>query len=426
MSTLDPAPYPVGLRLAGRRVLVVGGGKVAQRRVPALVAAGASVEVISPESTPAVEGHALSGEVVWTRRGYRHGDLDGAWYVVVATDDPVVNAQVSRDADELRIFCVRSDDATQATAWTPAVGRHGPLTVAVLGSRDPQRSSSVRDEILNRLRKGEIVAHKDRNRQPGVTLVGGGPGDPDLITVAGRRALQEADVVITDRLAPRELLAELAPDVEVIDATKLPRGRAASQDAINAVMVSRARDGHSVVRFKGGDSFVFGRGYEEVQACAEAQVPCRVVPGLTSAIAVPALAGIPVTHRGVAHDLTVVSGHLPPGHADSMVDWEAVARLTGTVVLLMAVHNLPAIGAALLAGGRGPETGCAIVQDGSMAAQRTVVARLAELGAVVSREDVRPPAIVVIGGVVDLAEGHDEHDEATSTARMMRPRSWPS
>ncbi len=229
MPELDgPAPYPAGLRLAGRRVLVVGGGKVAQRRVPALVTAGADVEVVSPESTPAIEGHALSGEITWSRRGYESSDLDGAWYVVVATDVPEVNAQVSRDAEAQRIFCVRSDDATAATAWTPATGRHGPLTVAVLGGRDPRRSASVRDEILTRLRSGEIAAAKDRQRVPGVTLVGGGPGDPDLITVAGRRALQEADVVVVDRLAPQALLAELAPDVEVIDATKLPRGRSAS------------------------------------------------------------------------------------------------------------------------------------------------------------------------------------------------------
>ena len=151
---------------------------------------------------------------------------------------------------------------------------------------------------MARLRSGEIAAPKDRVRTPGVVLVGGGPGDPDLITVAGRRALQEADVVVADRLAPPQLLAELGPDVELIDATKLPRGRAASQEAINALLVERARAGQSVVRFKGGDPFVFGRGFEELLACAAAGVPCRVIPGITSAVSVPALAGVPVTHRG--------------------------------------------------------------------------------------------------------------------------------
>ena len=211
---------------------------------------------------------------------------------------------------------------------------------------------SVRDEIVTRLRSGEIAAAKDRHREPGVVLVGGGPGDPDLITVAGRRALQEADVVVTDRLAPQQLLAELAPDVELIDATKLPRGRAASQDAINAVLIDRAKAGKSVVRFKGGDPFVFGRGYEELLACAAAGVACRIIPGITSAISVPALGGVPVTHRGVAHEFTVLSGHLPPDHPDSLIEWDALAKLRGTLVMLMAVENVGAIASALMAAGK--------------------------------------------------------------------------
>ena len=307
--------YPVGLRLDGRRVVVVGGGRVAQRRLPFLIESGAVVELVSPATTPAVEGKADAGEIVWHRRPYRDGDLSGAWYVVVATDDRAVNDAVSEEAERERVFCVRSDDATQATAWTPATGRHGPLTVAVLGSRDPRRSAAVRDEVMARLRSGEIAAPKDRQRTPGVVLVGGGPGDPDLITVAGRRALQEADVVVADRLAPQQLLAELGPDVEMVDAAKIPRGRAASQDAINRLLVERAQAGKSVVRFKGGDLRVRPR-IEEAIACAAAGVPCRVIPGVTSAVAVPALAGVPVTHRGVAHEFTVVSGHLAPDDPD--------------------------------------------------------------------------------------------------------------
>jgi uroporphyrin-III C-methyltransferase/precorrin-2 dehydrogenase/sirohydrochlorin ferrochelatase len=395
--------YPVGLRLHGRKVVVVGGGRVAQRRIPALVAAGAEVVVVSPECTPAVEGHARLGEVTWERRVYHRGDLAGAWYVLVATDSSDVNAVVSEEAEAERIFCVRSDAAEEATAWTPAVGRHGPLTVAVLGSRDPRRSAAVRDAIVDRLRSGEIAAPKDRVRTPGVVLVGGGPGDPDLITVAGRRALQEAEVVIADRLAPRELLAELGPDVELIDATKLPRGRAAEQDGINHVMIQRALEGRNVVRFKGGDPFVFGRGFEEAIACAEAGVPFRVIPGITSAVSVPALGGIPVTHRGVAHEFTVVSGHIPPGHPDSLVDWAALARLRGTLVLLMAVDNLPAITDMLLACGRDRRTPAAVVQDGSMSSQRVVTGELATIADDAAEAGVRPPAIVVIGDVVGVA-----------------------
>jgi uroporphyrin-III C-methyltransferase / precorrin-2 dehydrogenase / sirohydrochlorin ferrochelatase len=397
--------YPVALRLDGRRVVVVGGGRVAQRRLPFLIESGAAVEVISPETTPAVEGHAVAADIVWHRRRYEDGDLRGAWYVVVATDDRAVNDAASEEAEREHVFCVRSDDATQATAWTPATGRHGPLTVAVLGGRDPRRSAAVRDEVVARLRSGEIAAPKDRPRTPGVVLVGGGPGDPDLITVAGRRALQEADVVVADRLAPQRLLAELGPDVEVVDATKLPRGRAASQDAINRLLVEHAQAGKSVVRFKGGDPFVFGRGFEEAMACAAAGVPCRVIPGVTSAISVPALAGVPVTHRGVAHEFTVLSGHLPPDDPDSLVDWEAAAAMTGTLVLLMAVENLGAIAAALVKHGKRPGTPAAVVQDGSLDGQRAVFSSLEHVAAEIARQGLRPPAVVVVGDVVDVASG---------------------
>jgi uroporphyrin-III C-methyltransferase / precorrin-2 dehydrogenase / sirohydrochlorin ferrochelatase len=396
-------PYPSGLRLQGRRVVVVGGGHVAQRRVPRLLAAGADVVVIAPVTTPAVEGLAGSGEITWQPRGYRAGDLAEAWYVIAATDDPDVNARVSAEAEERRIFCVRADDATRATAWTPAVGRHAGVTVAVLGNREPRRSAGVRDAIIAALRDGAIAAPQDDERAAGVVLVGGGPGDPELVTVAARRALSEADVVVADRLAPRELLDELSPDVELVDVAKLPRGRATAQDEINRVIVARALAGKRVVRFKGGDSFVYGRGFEEALACEAAGVPWTVIPGLTSAIAVPAVAGIPVTHRGVAHDFTVVSGHLPPGHPESLVEWDAVARLRGTVVLLMAVQNLPAIAEALMAAGREKSTPVAVVSEGTMPGERTVLSTLGTTAEDIERQGVRPPAIVVIGDVVAVA-----------------------
>lgn len=397
------ATYPSGLRLSGRRVVVVGGGHVAQRRVPQLIAAGADVHVVSPEVTPAIEGMVGSGEATWHRRGFEPADLDESWYVIAATDDHAVNEQVSEAAEVRRIFCVRSDDATRATAWTPAVGRHAGVTVAVLSQREPRRSAAVRDEVLEGLREGTLVARHERDRTPGVVLVGGGPGDPELMSVAGRKALMEADVVVADRLAPRELLGELPADVELIDVAKLPRGRSAQQEEINRVIVDRALAGKVVVRFKGGDNFVFGRGYEEVIACREAGVPVTVIPGLTSPVAVPAVAGIPVTHRGVAHEFTVVSGHLPPGHPESLVNWAAVGAQTGTVVLMMAVENAPHIAAALMAGGRSPETPVAVVCDGTMPGQRTVLATLGGLADSLVENAVRPPAIIVVGEVVRVA-----------------------
>ena len=398
-----PTPYPSGLILTGRKVVVVGGGHVAQRRVPALLAAGADVVVVSPEVTPAIEGLAGAAELTWLAQRFAADVLDGAWYVIAATADAEVNEAVSEAAEERRIFCVRSDDATRATAWTPASGRHDDVTVAVLGNRDPRRSAAIRDAVVESLREGSLASRRHRTQTPGVTLVGGGPGDPELITVAGRRALMEADVVVADRLAPRELLSDLPADVELVDVAKLPRGRSAAQEEINRVIVERALSGQRVVRFKGGDSFVFGRGYEEVIACREAGVAVTVIPGLTSPVSVPGLAGLPVTHRGIVHDFTVISGHLPPGHPDSLTDWDAVARLKGTLVLMMAVENAPAIAKALLAGGRSAETPVAVVCDGSMPTERTVLARLGSLADRLVTEAVRPPAVIVVGEVVRVA-----------------------
>jgi uroporphyrin-III C-methyltransferase/precorrin-2 dehydrogenase/sirohydrochlorin ferrochelatase len=417
----DFPPYPSGLMLSGRRVIVAGGGHVAQRRVPALLAAGADVTVVSPVVTPAIEGLVGAGEVAWLERGFEESDLDGAWYVIAATDDPDANEQISRAAEERRIFCVRADDATRATAWTPAVGRHAGVTVAVLGNREPRRSAAVRDEILEGLREGTIVSRHQRDRRAGVVLVGGGPGDPDLMSVAGRKALMEADVVVADRLAPRELLGDLPADVELIDVAKLPRGRSAQQEEINRIIVDRALAGKLVVRFKGGDNFVFGRGYEEVLACREAGVPVTVIPGLTSPVAVPAVAGIPVTHRGVAHEFTVVSGHLPPGDPESLVNWEAIGGMAGTVVLMMAVQNATAIAKALVDGGRADTTPVAVISDGTMPGERTVLATLGTLEAELEAAQVRPPAIIVVGGVVAVAHPEAFADPAGSTANGSSP-----
>jgi uroporphyrin-III C-methyltransferase/precorrin-2 dehydrogenase/sirohydrochlorin ferrochelatase len=403
----DHPPYPSGLRLAGRRVVVVGGGQVAQRRIPGLLAAGAEVVVVSPRVTPAIEGQVLAGEVAWVERGFVDGDLADSWYVIAATNDPGVNEQVSKAAEAERVFCVRSDDGTSATAWTPAVGRYDGLTLAVLGRREPRRTAAVRDAIVTALHEGAVAASERRPSVPGVTLVGGGPGHPELISVAGRKALMEADVVVADRLAPRELLGDLPATTEVVDVAKLPRGSSARQEEINKLIVDRALAGQRVVRFKGGDSFVFGRGFEEIEACREAGVAVHVIPGLSSPLAVPAVAGIPVTHRAVAHDFTVVSGHLPPGHPESLVDWDAVGRLRGTLLLMMAVENAPAIAEALVAAGRAADTPVAVVCDGSMPGERTVLTTLGGISDDLDRHAVRPPAIIVVGGVVAVA--HPQH-----------------
>ncbi|MFD3661456.1 uroporphyrinogen-III C-methyltransferase [Streptomyces sp. NPDC058659] len=397
--------YPVGLRLASRRVVVLGGGQVAQRRLPALIAAGADITLISPSATPSVEAMAEAGEITWVKRRYEDGDLADTWYALVATTDATANAAASAEAERTRTWCVRSDDAEAATAWTPATGRDAGITVAVLTGHDPRRSAAVRDAIVEGLRDGSLAAPAHRSRTPFVALVGGGPGDPDLITVRGRRLLAEADVVIADRLGPRDLLDELPPHVEVIDAAKIPYGRFMAQEAINNALIEHAKAGKSVVRLKGGDPFVFGRGMEEAQALAVEGIACTVVPGISSSISVPGAAGIPVTHRGVAHEFTVVSGHVAPDDPRSLVDWASLAKLTGTLVILMGVDKIGKIAEALIAHGKAPDTPLALVQEGTTAAQRRVDATLATVAETVKAEEVRPPAVIVIGDVVTEGPG---------------------
>ncbi|GAQ59441.1 uroporphyrinogen-III C-methyltransferase [Streptomyces acidiscabies] len=398
--------YPVGLRLAARRVVVLGGGQVAQRRLPALLAAGADIVLISPHATPSVEAMATAGELTWEQRPYQPGDLATAWYALIATNDEEANAAASAEAEANRVWCVRSDDADQATAWTPATGTSEGVTIAVLTTdaknRDPRHTARIRDAVLAGLRDGTLVAPHHRTRTPGVSLVGGGPGDPDLITVRGRRLLAEADVVITDHLGPRDLLAELPPHVEVIDAAKLPYGRYMAQEAINNALIEYAKAGKSVVRLKGGDPYVYGRGMEEVQALAAAGIPCTVVPGISSSISVPGAAGIPVTHRGVAQEFTVVSGHVAPDDERSKVDWPSLAKLTGTLVVLMGVTKIAQIAETLIAHGKSPDTPVALVQEGTTAAQRRVDATLATVGETVRTQDVKSPAVIVIGEVVTV------------------------
>ena len=402
--------YPLGLRLDGRRVLVVGGGAVATRRVPALLAAGADVLLVSPELTPALRSHADAGRLRWEPRRFRPADVDGCWLVQTAVDDPAAAAEVTAAAEQRRVFCVRADDRDAATAWTPAVTRHGAVTAAVLGGGDPRLAAAVRDAVADGLASGALLpeatpGHALRGR---VALVGGGPGDPELITVKGRRLLGLADVVVADRLVPGLLLDELRPEVELVDAAKIPYGPARAQEEINRIIVERALAGAFVVRLKGGDPYVFGRGGEELIACAAAGVPVDVVPGVTSSIAAPALAGIPVTHRGVAHEFTVVSGHVPPDDPASLVDWPALARMRGTLVILMGLKNLPAIAATLLDHGRGPATPAAIVQEASTGAQRVL---RSTLGAVTEAAlAFRPPAVVVIGEVVGVLEKKSGED----------------
>jgi uroporphyrin-III C-methyltransferase/precorrin-2 dehydrogenase/sirohydrochlorin ferrochelatase len=410
MSAASPAAdspaYPIALDLAGRAVVVVGGGTVALRRARALVEAGAVVTVIAPQVRP--EFDQLGVHVV--PRGYRDGDLYGCWLAHAATDDPAVNAAVAAAAERDRIWCVRADDASASAAWTPAVARHGDVTVAVTAGADPRRAAKLRAALALALAEGSLPLRHYRAAQApagpvgSVTLIGGGPGESGLITVLGRRMLAEADVVVVDKLAPRGLLAELDPDVEVIDAGKAPHAHNLTQAQINDLIVSRARAGQRVVRLKGGDPFVFGRGGEEALACARAGVPVQVVPGVTSAVAVPACAGIPVTHRGITQDFAVVSAHLDPSQPGATVDWDSMARGPGTLVLLMGVAHLAEVCAELIKRGRDAATPVAVICDGTLPTQQVLTSTLGDVAGDADRAGLRPPAVVVIGEVVRLRE----------------------
>jgi uroporphyrin-III C-methyltransferase/precorrin-2 dehydrogenase/sirohydrochlorin ferrochelatase len=395
-------PYLLGLRLTGRRVVVVGGGSVASRRIPALLDAGAEVHLVSPKVTASLEDLAGAGRIRWTARGHVPGDCAGAWLVCAYTDKPAVNAAVAAEAEEQRTWYVRADDAGASAAWTPAAGQADDVRVGVV-SGDPRHSAAIRDAILAGLRSGQLSARHGRGRRSGVAIIGGGPGDPGLITVRGRQLLAEADVVVTDRLAPRSLLDELPEDVEIIDASKIPYGRAMAQEHINAALVEHARAGRFVARLKGGDPFVFGRGAEEVLACLQAGIPVTVVPGVTSATGVPTSAWVPVTHRGVAQDFHVVSVHVPPGDDRSTVDWEALAGSSGTLVLLMAVERIGTVVSELLRYGRSPATPVSVIADGTMPTQRTINSTLEQVAGLVAQQGIRPPAIVVVGEVVGIA-----------------------
>jgi uroporphyrin-III C-methyltransferase / precorrin-2 dehydrogenase / sirohydrochlorin ferrochelatase len=392
--------YPIELDLAGRRAVVVGGGPVALRRTKSLLEAGAKVTVIAPVVCAEFTGLDVT---ILTRR-YQDGDLAQAWLVHAATDDPQVNAVVTQAAEQARIWCVRADDAKLSPARTPAVARHGDVTVAVTAAGDPRRSQRLRAAISHQLAQGKLPIRRQR-RGPGlghVALVGGGPGDPGLMTVLGRRLLAQADVVVTDRLGPRDILAELDPDVEIIEAGKAPGAHRLTQEQINELIVERALAGNRVVRLKGGDPFVFGRGGEEALACVQAGLPVQVVPGVTSAIAVPAYAGIPVTHRGITQDFAVVSAHLDPSQPGASVDWAALAAGPGTLVLLMAMAHLEQITAELIKRGRDATTPVAVIQDGTTEHQQVLISTLERVAAEAAAHHITSPAVVVIGDVVSL------------------------
>jgi uroporphyrin-III C-methyltransferase len=348
--------FAAPLDVAGRRVLVCGGGPAALGPVRALLQAGAEVLVVEPEIGVTIRDLAARHLLGTRARPVRAADLEGVALVVPASGDPDTDAQAA--------------DLARA---------HGVLATA---PRTP-----------------DIPTERSTGRTGEVILVGGGPGNLDLLTVGGLAAIRRADVIVTDRLAPLAALDQARSDAVIIDVAKIPRGASTSQEQINAVLVEHAAAGRTVVRFKGGDSFVLGRGGEEWQACAGAGIPVTVLPGVSSATAAPALAGIPLTHRDLTQGFTVVSGHLPPGDPGSTLDWRALATTNTTLVILMGVATLRAITDALLRHGLAADTPALTVADAGLPGQFTVRATLADIAERTHAEGIRPPAVTVIGAV---------------------------
>lgn len=352
----DSVPTPYALDLAGRRVVVVGGGGAALGHIAQLTDAGADVTVVAPHAIATVEDLADRGLIRWKAEDFVVGHLDYVWLAVAATGTPALNASIALEAEARRI-----------------------LSIVV----DPRQDDRLTTE-------GSVI------------LVGGGPGDPGLLTIAGREAIENADVIITDRLAPMAALKWAPANAEIIDVAKVPGGRSTSQDEINRLLVEHAKAGKNVVRFKGGDNFVFGRGGEELIACLDAGIRVRAIPGVSSAIAAPAAVNIPVTHRGINQAFTVISGHVPPGDPESTLDYAALARSGSSLVLLMAVRTLPAIAAALIDAGLDPATPAAIIADGAMPSQKVVRGTVATIATAAREGGITAPAVTVIGGIAAI------------------------
>lgn len=405
---------PVVLDLTGRLVVAVGGGPVTGRRVRSFVDEGAVVRVVSPWVCEEVDDllAAHPDRVSWVAQDYAgHDDLDGAWLVHTASGDVELDAAVRADAEASRLWCVGEVDSSSSPVRSPVGGAggaslppttrvdtpDGAVTVAVHAAGDPVRAGSARDGIDLALRSGQVDLRRRGHREGGwVALVGGGPGADGLLTSRGHELLATADVVVVDRLAPRAVVSRLPESVRVIDVGKTPGHHPVPQARINEILVEEAQRGLGVVRLKGGDPYVLGRGGEERLACEAHGIPVEVVPGVTSAVAVPAAAGIPLTHRGVAKAFTVVSGHeqiptLPPGSDH-------------TLVLLMGVSTLRDSATRLVAAGRPASCPVAIIERGFLPDQRVTIGTLADIADTALFRRVQSPAVVVVGDVVDLAD----------------------
>ena len=413
-----------GLDVRDTEIVLIGGGDVTARRAAALHTQGAILRIIAPELSPRTEAFLRSATAsdnttaanttsdnstphtttppVWEPRCYRPEDLDDAWLVHTATGDPAVDSGVAEECRARRIWCINASCAPHGSARMPAQARRRDMVFGALstGSPDPRRSAEVVRAVSRQVDEAhQLAARPHTTTQPAtpstgtVHLIGGGPGPTDLLTVRAHRLLAAADVIVHDRLGPTDLAQFCDENTEVIDVGKRPGHHPSPQEEINAIIVDRAQRGLTVARLKGGDPFVFGRGGEEVIACRAAGVPVEVVPGISSAVAAPSSAGIPVTHRGVADAVHVVNGHRR---------WDARTRAAllddaTTVVILMGVSTLRDMVATALADGVPANRPVAIVENAHRPGQRCTRATLGSVVTAAEVNGVRAPAVIVVG-----------------------------
>jgi len=445
---------PIFLRLERQHVAVVGGGVVARRKAGALREAGAEVTVIAPSLESQLAAQAARGELRHIAAAFTPAHLDGAVVAIAATDDVVVNRAVSQAARERGIPVNVVDDAALSSFIFPAIIDRSPVLVAVssaghapvlarriraqLEALLPARlgalarfmgerraalrralAAPARRRLWERIAGGEVASRVLAGDEPGaaralarelltsqlstgacplgeVYLIGAGPGDPDLLTLRALQLLQQADVILYDRLVSPAVLERARRDAERIFVGKSP-GDPAQQERINELLVRYALEGKRVARLKGGDPFIFGRGGEELEALAARDIPCTVVPGVTAALGAAASAAVPLTHRRLAHSVTFVNGH--QGEADTSHDWKFLAEPRHTAVFYMGLAHLQEIVARLRAAGAAPDHPAVLITRATLADQRTVRGTLADIVARVRALDVAPPALLITGNV---------------------------
>jgi len=449
--------FPIFADLKGRLVLVVGGGAVAERKTLALLEATADVVVGAPALTPALAALAAQGRIRHLEGRFDPAWLDEVWLVVAATDDRAANAAVSDAAGARRIFTNVVDDPELSSFQVPSIVDRSPVIVAisssgvapVLARRIRERIESLFDHTLGQLaglaatyRKRIRASHPDlgarrrfydwlldgpvagflRQQQPAqaetaladalaaplqpakgsVVLVGAGPGDPGLLTLKALRALNEADVILYDRLVSDDVMSLARRDADRVPVGKLPgENHHATQVRIHALLVEHARAGRRVVRLKGGDAFIFGRGGEELEYLRAHGVRYEVVPGITAALACAAYAGIPLTHREHAQSVRLITAHCRED--EDNLDWPALARERQTLAFYMGVGQLDLLTRRLLHHGRSAQTPFALIENGSRPEQRVVSGTLEELPRLAATHGIQSPALLIVGEVAGLA-----------------------